>query len=61
MGGAAAFAIFFGLIVLLVLLIWAIAGIRIVRPYEKGLIERLGKYQRTADSDSPSSCRSSTR
>jgi len=50
MGGAAAFAIFFGLIVLLVLLIWAIAGIRIVRPYEKGLIERLGKYQRTADS-----------
>jgi regulator of protease activity HflC (stomatin/prohibitin superfamily) len=50
MAGATAFAIFFGLIVLLVLLIWAIAGIRIVRPYEKGLIERLGKYQRTADS-----------
>jgi len=27
-----------------------LTGIRIVRPWEKGLIERLGKYQRTADS-----------
>jgi regulator of protease activity HflC (stomatin/prohibitin superfamily) len=26
------------------------SGIKIVRPWEKGLIERLGKYQRTADS-----------
>jgi len=25
-------------------------GLRIVRPWEKGLIERLGRYQRTADS-----------
>jgi len=50
MEGAIAFVIFFGLIVLAVLFVWAIAGIRIVRPYEKGLIERLGKYQRTADS-----------
>jgi len=50
MEGAIVFVIFFGLIVLVVLFVWAIAGIRIVRPYEKGLIERLGKYQRTADS-----------
>jgi regulator of protease activity HflC (stomatin/prohibitin superfamily) len=28
----------------------AMTGLRIVRPWEKGLIERLGKYQRTADS-----------
>jgi len=28
----------------------AASGIKIIRPWEKGLIERLGKYQRTADS-----------
>jgi regulator of protease activity HflC (stomatin/prohibitin superfamily) len=39
-----------GFLVLLVLLAWAITGVRIVRPYEKGLIERLGKYQKTVDS-----------
>src|SRR5271157_6023139 len=30
--------------------IYASRAIRIVRPFEKGLIERLGKYIRTADS-----------
>jgi regulator of protease activity HflC (stomatin/prohibitin superfamily) len=34
----------------IVLFIIAANGIKIVRPWEKGLIERLGKYQRTADS-----------
>jgi regulator of protease activity HflC (stomatin/prohibitin superfamily) len=38
------------IIVAFVLLIVAARGIKIVRPWEKGLIERLGKYQRTADS-----------
>ncbi|UCC41635.1 MAG: SPFH/Band 7/PHB domain protein [Candidatus Aminicenantes bacterium] len=33
-----------------VIFIIAATGIKIVRPWEKGLIERLGKYQRTADS-----------
>jgi regulator of protease activity HflC (stomatin/prohibitin superfamily) len=33
-----------------VVFIIAMTGIRIVRPWEKGLIERLGKYQRTVDS-----------
>ena len=33
-----------------VLFIVAFMGIRIIRPYQKGLVERLGKYQRTADS-----------
>ncbi len=32
------------------LLLVAAAGFRVVRPYEKGLIEFLGKYQRTVDS-----------
>lgn len=36
--------------VALVVFIIAATGLRIVRPWEKGLIERLGKYQRTADS-----------
>jgi len=30
--------------------IFAATGLRIIRPWEKGLIERLGKYQRTAGS-----------
>jgi regulator of protease activity HflC (stomatin/prohibitin superfamily) len=34
----------------LVVFIIVASGIKIVRPWEKGLIERLGKYQRTADS-----------
>jgi len=47
---AAIYGVIFGVIVLFVLFFYAVAGIRIVRPYEKGLIERLGKYQRTVDS-----------
>jgi len=40
------------LYIILVIVVFVIAGkgLKIVRPYEKGLIERLGKYQRTADS-----------
>ncbi len=39
-----------GLVVALVIFIIALTGIRIVRPYEKGLVERLGRYQHTVDS-----------
>ena len=38
------------LIIGIVVFIIIMMGIKIIRPYEKGLIERLGKYQRTADS-----------
>jgi regulator of protease activity HflC (stomatin/prohibitin superfamily) len=38
------------IIVAVVLFIVAIRGIKIVKPWQKALIERLGKYQRTADS-----------
>ena len=34
----------------LVVFIIAMTGLRTVRPWEKGLIERLGKFQRTVDS-----------
>ncbi|KYK30212.1 MAG: SPFH/Band 7/PHB domain protein [Theionarchaea archaeon] len=37
-------------ILVIVLLVIAATGIRIIRPWQKGLIERLGKYQRTAES-----------
>jgi len=39
-------------LVILALVIFVIAatGMKIIRPWQKGLIERLGKYQRTADS-----------
>jgi len=50
MDSGATFAILFGAVVLFVVFFYAMAGIRIVRPYEKGLVERLGKYQRTVDS-----------
>lgn len=38
------------ILILIVVLIIAAKGIRIIRPWQKGLIERLGKYRRTADS-----------
>ncbi len=40
------------LVLVLVVFAFIIAGlsIRIIRPYEKGLVERLGRYQRTLDS-----------
>ena len=37
-------------VVAFVVLIIAATGLKIVRPWQKALIERLGKYQRTADS-----------
>jgi regulator of protease activity HflC (stomatin/prohibitin superfamily) len=40
----------FLIILAVVIFIIAATGLKIIRPWEKGLIERLGKYQRTADS-----------
>jgi regulator of protease activity HflC (stomatin/prohibitin superfamily) len=37
------------IIAAVVIFIIAATGIKIIRPWQKGLIERLGKYQRTAD------------
>lgn len=37
-------------ILAIVVFVIAATGIKIVRPWQKGLIERMGKYQRTADS-----------
>ncbi len=42
--------VLFFVIIIVVLFVIAAKGIRIVRPWEKGLVERLGKYQRTVDS-----------
>ncbi|OUC08938.1 hypothetical protein RY27_06010, partial [Litorilinea aerophila] len=42
-------AISFLAILAVVIFIVALTGLRIVAPYEKGVIERLGRYQRTAD------------
>ncbi|HIH62485.1 MAG TPA: SPFH/Band 7/PHB domain protein [Methanobacteriales archaeon] len=38
------------IIIVLVLLVLAYKSIKILRPYEKGVVERLGKYQRTVES-----------
>ena len=40
----------FLIILAVVIFIIAATGLKIIRPWEKGLIERLGKYQKTADS-----------
>lgn len=40
--------ILLGVIVLLAFILGSMA-IRIIRPFEKGLVERLGKYQRTLE------------
>jgi regulator of protease activity HflC (stomatin/prohibitin superfamily) len=37
------------IIIAIVIFIIAATGIKIIRPWQKGLVERLGKYQRTAD------------
>jgi len=42
-------AVIGGIIIFFVLLVYALMAIRIVRPFEKGVVERLGKYQRTVD------------
>lgn len=36
-----------GIIVIVVLVIFAIRAVRIIRPYEKGVVERLGRYLHT--------------
>jgi regulator of protease activity HflC (stomatin/prohibitin superfamily) len=36
-----------GIIIIVVILIFAIRAIRIIRPHERGVVERLGKYQST--------------
>lgn len=38
------------ILIIIVLLIMGIKSVKILRPYEKGVIERLGKYNRTASS-----------
>ncbi|MGC1121883.1 MAG: SPFH domain-containing protein [Candidatus Methanofastidiosia archaeon] len=38
------------LVLVVVLFVIAATAIKIIRPWQKGLIERLGRYQRTADS-----------
>src|SRR5688500_984766 len=43
-----ALAILLGIIALL-LFVFVAQGVRIIRPYERGLVERLGKYRSTAD------------
>ncbi|MBN1882779.1 MAG: SPFH/Band 7/PHB domain protein [Deltaproteobacteria bacterium] len=46
MGGVIALLVFLFILVFIIMA----TGIRIVRPWEKGLIERLGRYTRTVDS-----------
>jgi len=38
------------MVVAVVVVIFAATGVRVVRPYQKGVVERLGKYIRTAQS-----------
>jgi regulator of protease activity HflC (stomatin/prohibitin superfamily) len=38
------------IVIAAVVLVLAATGIRVVRPWEKGVVERLGRYQRTANS-----------
>ena len=38
------------ILVIIILIIIGFKSVKILRPYEKGVIERLGKYSRTAES-----------
>lgn len=44
------FIVFIIVILVIFVVTLVVKGIRIIRPYERGLIERLGRYQRTEDS-----------
>ena len=35
--------------VLVVLALWILGGVRIVRPFERGVVERFGRFRRTAE------------
>ncbi|PKQ16257.1 MAG: SPFH/Band 7/PHB domain protein [Actinobacteria bacterium HGW-Actinobacteria-7] len=41
--------VFIGLVLFVFAFIYLASAIRIIRPYEKGVLERLGKYQRTLE------------
>ena len=43
-------AVFLLMVIVFVVAIFAATGVRVVRPWQKGVIERLGKYTRTAGS-----------
>ena len=36
-------------VVIIFALIWAATGIRIIRPYQRGVVERLGRYKATVN------------
>jgi regulator of protease activity HflC (stomatin/prohibitin superfamily) len=35
------------IVILVFLFLWAVLGLKVVRPYQRGAVERLGRYQRT--------------
>ena len=37
------------IVIAFVLFVFAAAGIKIVRPYQKGIVEQLGRYKATVD------------
>ena len=42
--------VFLLMVIVFVVVVFAATGVRVVRPWQKGVIERLGKYTRTANS-----------
>ena len=40
----------FGIIIAVIVIVLFVLGIRIVRPYQRGVVERFGRYARTAES-----------
>jgi regulator of protease activity HflC (stomatin/prohibitin superfamily) len=47
-------------VVAFALIVFAAAGLKVVRPYEKGLVELFGRYQYTVESGSGGLCPSSS-
>jgi regulator of protease activity HflC (stomatin/prohibitin superfamily) len=38
-----------GIAVVVFLIVWAVSGVRVVRPFERGIVERAGRYTATVD------------
>ena len=42
-------AVFLAILILIPLTVYIVSGVRIIRPYQRGVVERLGRYRATVD------------
>src|SRR5262245_61530131 len=48
-GGPFVALVIVGIAVVVFLIVWTVSGVRVVRPFERGIVERAGRYRTTVD------------